>query len=216
MSNEPFDPYRLWLGIPAQEQPPSYYRLLGLQNFESNIEAVHYTADRQIAHVRYFQTGQYAQVCHQIINEIQTARNCLADPRRKAEYDALLRRHLGIPDPAPVYPYPGQAYAVPTQTHAAPPAVAPPTVAPPAVAPPAVGPPVVAEEVFAAPVVRRRRPYRRTDKTAIIFIIVFCLLALGIGLGIVAYFMNAAYQKKKFEPPPSVVRPISVTSASHR
>ena len=25
-----FDPYRKWLGIPPQEQPPNHYRLLGI------------------------------------------------------------------------------------------------------------------------------------------------------------------------------------------
>ncbi len=31
-----FDPYHQWLGIPPHEQPPHFYRLLGLQRFESD------------------------------------------------------------------------------------------------------------------------------------------------------------------------------------
>ena len=30
-----FDPYDQWLGIPAQEQPPNHYRLLGVSLFEA-------------------------------------------------------------------------------------------------------------------------------------------------------------------------------------
>lgn len=32
---ENFDPYHKWLGIPPEEQPPHYYRLLGIKLFES-------------------------------------------------------------------------------------------------------------------------------------------------------------------------------------
>src|SRR5688572_1794287 len=31
---EPFDAYYTWLGIPPAEQPPHFYRLLGVQPFE--------------------------------------------------------------------------------------------------------------------------------------------------------------------------------------
>ena len=31
--SEPFDPYRIWLGIPADQQPPSHYQLLGVVEF---------------------------------------------------------------------------------------------------------------------------------------------------------------------------------------
>ena len=34
MSSEEFDPYRKWLGIPPQEQPPNHYRLLGIAVFD--------------------------------------------------------------------------------------------------------------------------------------------------------------------------------------
>ena len=34
-----FDPYYRWLGIPAEEQPPNHYRLLGIQDLETNLES---------------------------------------------------------------------------------------------------------------------------------------------------------------------------------
>ena len=37
---EKFDPYYTWLGIPPQEQPPHFYRLLGLEVFEENREVI--------------------------------------------------------------------------------------------------------------------------------------------------------------------------------
>jgi hypothetical protein len=35
-----FDPYQKWLGIPPQEQPPSFYRLLTLKPLESDLEVI--------------------------------------------------------------------------------------------------------------------------------------------------------------------------------
>ena len=37
---EKFDPYYQWLGIPPKDQPPSHYRLLGIEEFESNPEVI--------------------------------------------------------------------------------------------------------------------------------------------------------------------------------
>ena len=32
------DPYHKWLGIPVREQPANYYRLLGLEIFENDVD----------------------------------------------------------------------------------------------------------------------------------------------------------------------------------
>ena len=37
---EKFDPYYRWLGIPAKEQPPNHYRLLGIELFESDPQLI--------------------------------------------------------------------------------------------------------------------------------------------------------------------------------
>ena len=52
---EPFDPYYKWLGIPAKDQPPTYYRLLSLESFESDPDVIESAADRAMAHLRSFQ-----------------------------------------------------------------------------------------------------------------------------------------------------------------
>lgn len=104
--NEPlFDPYRKWLGIPPEEQPPNYYRLLGIPLFEGDPDVIINAADRQIGHVRRFQAGKYADVCQRILNELAAARVCLLDPVRKRDYDQRLFFELqrrGVPLPLPV------------------------------------------------------------------------------------------------------------------
>jgi len=74
---ESFDPYRKWLGIPPDEQPPNHYRLLGIGLFESDPDVISNAADRQMAHVRSFQTGRYSELSQKILNELSAARLCL-------------------------------------------------------------------------------------------------------------------------------------------
>ncbi len=75
--SESFDPYLQWLGIRDPERPPSHYRLLGLDLFESDPEVISGAADRQMSHVRTFQTGPNAAVSQAILNELAVARRCL-------------------------------------------------------------------------------------------------------------------------------------------
>ena len=94
----PLDPYYHWLGIPPGEQPPNHYRLLGLTLFETHLEAICNAADRQMAHVRTFQSGPQAALSQQILREIAVARICLLDPAKKAAYDAELRAKVVPPE----------------------------------------------------------------------------------------------------------------------
>lgn len=91
---EAFDPYHKWLGIAPSQQPPHHYRLLGIEPFEEDAEVIAAAADRQMAHVRTFQTGPHAAWCQRILTELAAARLCLLDPARKREYDAKLRERL--------------------------------------------------------------------------------------------------------------------------
>ena len=54
---EAFDAYYVWLGIGPEEQPANHYRLLGIRLFEPNPEVIESAADRQMAHIRTFQSG---------------------------------------------------------------------------------------------------------------------------------------------------------------
>ncbi len=93
---EPFDPYYKWLGIPPDEQPPHFYRLLGLRLFEDNHEVIEHAADRQMAHVRSLQIGQRFRWTQQLLNELAAARVCLLSPQSKAAYDAQLQQRRAI------------------------------------------------------------------------------------------------------------------------
>jgi sulfatase modifying factor 1 len=88
----PFDPYHSWLGISREEQPPHYYRLLGLRPLEANAEVIAAAADRQMAYVKSFHAGKYAAFSQQILNELATARVCLLNAASKKQYDAQLHQ----------------------------------------------------------------------------------------------------------------------------
>lgn len=94
---EAFDPYRKWLGIPLAEQPPHHYRLLGLGLFEDDPDTIEIAADRQMAHLRTFQTGPHSAVSQKLLNECAAARLCLLNRAKKAPYDAELRARLARP-----------------------------------------------------------------------------------------------------------------------
>ncbi|HEV3021407.1 MAG TPA: hypothetical protein VGX76_03030, partial [Pirellulales bacterium] len=92
-----FDPYRMWLGIPIAEQPPTHYRLLGVSPDERQADVIEAAVVRQSAYVRNFQTGQNADDAARILNEIAAAGVCLTDPERRAAYDAELKATAGAP-----------------------------------------------------------------------------------------------------------------------
>jgi formylglycine-generating enzyme required for sulfatase activity len=96
-----FDPYYKWLGIPPSEQPPNHYRLLGIALFESDPDVISNAADRQMIHVRTFQSGKRAELSQKVLNALAAARVCLLDPKKKAEYDATLRTTLEAPSSPP-------------------------------------------------------------------------------------------------------------------
>ncbi len=95
-----FDPYHIWLGIPPEEQPPNHYRLLGVRLFESNPDVLQSAADRQMVHLRTFQTGKHSAFSQQLLNEVAGARVCLFNAAKKAAYDAQLQAQLRPERPA--------------------------------------------------------------------------------------------------------------------
>lgn len=98
---EAFDPYRKWLGIPPEEQPPHHYRLLGIPLFESDSEVIAHAADQRMAHVKTFAAGRHAALSQTILNELSAARVCLLNPQAKAVYDEHLRARFRS-QPAPL------------------------------------------------------------------------------------------------------------------
>jgi len=117
-----FDPYRKWLGIPADEQPPNHYRLLGIGLFEDDADTIETAADRQMGHLRTFQTGLQSALSQKLLNECATAKICLLNLEKKAAYDHELRRKLAPPPPKPLPPNQSQ----PKQPFPKPPLLRPP------------------------------------------------------------------------------------------
>lgn len=85
-----FDPYYTWLGIPPKDQPPTHYRVLGLDRFESNLDVIENAANRQMSHVR--NVGQHReQEQAAALNRLSIARVCLLDTAKRQQYDRMLR-----------------------------------------------------------------------------------------------------------------------------
>lgn len=98
--NDGFDPYYEWLGIPPRDQPPNWYRLLGIEQFEANANVIERAADRQMGHLRTFQTGARSKESQRLLNEVAAARVGLLSPARKAAYDEQLRAEARAAFPA--------------------------------------------------------------------------------------------------------------------
>ncbi len=93
--SELFDPYYTWLGIPPQDQPPNYYRLLGLELFETNAGAIENAANRQMSQLRAFSTGEYSQQSEQLLNLVAQAKACLLDPEQRSAYEEQIKANSG-------------------------------------------------------------------------------------------------------------------------
>jgi len=115
--SQTFDAYHVWLGIPPAEQPPSYYRLLGLRPFEPNLTVIDHAAHRVSIHLRSLQNGPHGHIAQRLSSEVSAAGLCLLDPSQKAQYDQVLRRRQAANQVAAAPPPPSAApaqYAQPT------------------------------------------------------------------------------------------------------
>jgi hypothetical protein len=87
--SETFDPYREWLGLESP-QPLNHYQLLGVAEFEPDMQCIVAAADTRMAQVRTYQTGPRGKYTQKILNELASAKLCLVDPKSRAAYDAAL------------------------------------------------------------------------------------------------------------------------------
>lgn len=83
--------YHLWLGITPELQPPTHYRLLGLESFEASEEVIQAAADRQSRYLREVAVGKQRKQSQRLLNEVAAARRCLLDPEKRSAYDKQLR-----------------------------------------------------------------------------------------------------------------------------
>lgn len=204
--DDAFDPYHKWLGIPPAEQPPDHYRLLGLSTFEDDPTVIESSADRQMTHVRTFQTGPHAGCSQRLLNEIAAARLCLLKPRRKAEYDQALRDRLVGPA---VEAAPTAGVFAPAVPPAAAPIVAaqapPPLAVHPAlaIAPPIVAPPVAVAGRNDAQAASLRASRRRRGIPVAPVAASVAVLAVVAGLLIAAGLREPAAQQAAIDSQPA-------------
>ncbi len=85
-----FDPYHKWLGISPRDQPPSHYRLLGIDQYESDPEVIEAAAERRMSFLHQYVTGDHIADAQSLLNELAAARVCLLDPKRRRIYDQQL------------------------------------------------------------------------------------------------------------------------------
>ena len=92
------DPYRQLLGIPAEDQPPNHYRLLGITLFETERGTIDSAAKRLMAQLQRNESGADPATVRRLLGEISNARVCLLTPDKRAAYDELLRAELESAD----------------------------------------------------------------------------------------------------------------------
>ena len=157
----PFDPWHKWLGVHPSEQPPHYYRLLGLMPFEDDAEVIETVADRQIAYITQRAAGPHGDFVPPVLNSLSAARACLLAPVQKAAYDIHLKQRLS-PRPAP------QSGPMPEWNPAPKPALgfepqSPATTIDFGAVPPAMSPALSVSPVVALPSEPRRMKMREQD-----------------------------------------------------
>jgi len=89
-----FDPFRAWLGVPAQVGGLDHYRLLGLRRFESDRDTIQRQVHDRIHRVSRHLDGPAAADCERVLQRIDAARVCLTTPHLKANYDRKLKAEL--------------------------------------------------------------------------------------------------------------------------
>ena len=97
---ESFDPYHKWLGIPPAHQPPTHYRLLGIEHFESDREVIDAAANQRMLYLQDLAGGQFIKESQKLLNEVSVARRCLLNAESKNQYDTKLQIRLSTPKPA--------------------------------------------------------------------------------------------------------------------
>ena len=90
MTAADFDPYHKWLGIPPEDQPPTFYRLLGIAPFEADSDVIANAANRQIVHLRQMLGGANRELAARLLAEVGTAKTTLLSPQEKTKYDQSL------------------------------------------------------------------------------------------------------------------------------
>ena len=88
-SPDELDPYDL-LEIPAEFRPPTHYQLLGVDDFETDLDLIAQAAKQRGAYLHQIAAGSHRKAVQQLMGEIAIARRTLLSDQSKAEYDQQL------------------------------------------------------------------------------------------------------------------------------
>ncbi len=83
------DPYDL-LEIPAELRPPTHYQLLGIDDFESDLEVISHAAKQRSTYLHRIAAGPQRKAVQQLLNQVAVARRTLLNPQSKQAYDEQL------------------------------------------------------------------------------------------------------------------------------
>lgn len=98
---ENFDAFYIWLGIPPEDRPATYYRLLDVKVFESDSEIIDIGYQRRIAYLKTIKPGDRSTRLEKLKSELADARHFLLNLADKQEYDAILRQRFASKGDAP-------------------------------------------------------------------------------------------------------------------
>ncbi|QGJ71022.1 Hypothetical protein PBC10988_27250 [Planctomycetales bacterium 10988] len=87
-----FDAYQVWLGIPPDRRPLTYYVILGLEPFEDGVEAIRWALQERRDLVEPHLAGSQAEKAKRMMHRLADIEKCLLNPQKKAQYDAQLHR----------------------------------------------------------------------------------------------------------------------------
>jgi len=106
--NASYDAHHKLLGISPRDQPPTAYRLLGIDAFESDRDVIDAAANKQMSYLQGCCNGEHAAAAEQLLNELSSARLQLLNPGSKTQYDNELRAAIPptLPIPPPSQPAP--------------------------------------------------------------------------------------------------------------
>jgi hypothetical protein len=90
-SNDVHRLYQEWLDIPAERLPPNHYALLGLDDFESDLETIDAAAKSRSAYLHQLAAGPERKRVQEILNQVAVARRTLLNDSARNEYDQQLR-----------------------------------------------------------------------------------------------------------------------------
>ncbi len=92
--------YQEWLEIPADRLPPNHYALLGLDDFESDVERIESAAKSRSAYLHQVAAGPERKLIQDVLNQVAVARRTLLNDSSRSEYDQQLRRGDSAPPPS--------------------------------------------------------------------------------------------------------------------